>query len=119
MELSPWRAGAWRCGVTPRASVSGSAILFPRLVIRSPVARSIAGPTGGSQKLTITTNNGRMAAPPTLRDPASLADEIATLVPAIRSDVLRRLVAHWQRVRGGRAMPARSDFDPFDVRFAV
>lgn len=38
---------------------------------------------------------------------------------AIRSDVLRRLVAHWHRIRGDRRMPARADFDPLDVRFAL
>jgi len=38
---------------------------------------------------------------------------------AIRSDLLRQLVAHWQRIRGGRRMPARTDFDPLDVRFAL
>ena len=37
----------------------------------------------------------------------------------IRSDVLRRLLAHWQEIRGGRRMPARGDFDPLDVRFAI
>jgi len=38
---------------------------------------------------------------------------------AIRSDVLRYLVAHWQRIRGDRRMPARADFDPLDVRYAL
>lgn len=42
-----------------------------------------------------------------------------TGLPAIRSDVLRHLVAHWQRMRGARGMPARRDFDPLDVRFAL
>jgi hypothetical protein len=38
---------------------------------------------------------------------------------AIRSDVLRHLVAHWQRMCGDRRMPARADFDPLDARFAL
>ena len=36
----------------------------------------------------------------------------------IRSDVLRRLVAHWHTISLGRRMPRRADFDPLDVRFA-
>jgi hypothetical protein len=32
---------------------------------------------------------------------------------------LRLLVAHWQRMRGARRMPARRDFDPLEVRFAL
>ncbi|HNB26060.1 MAG TPA: PAS domain-containing protein [Alphaproteobacteria bacterium] len=39
--------------------------------------------------------------------------------PPIKSDVLRRLLAHWDRIRGLRAMPARVDFDPLDVRYAL
>ncbi len=38
---------------------------------------------------------------------------------AIRSDVLRRLADHWDRLRASQAMPARADFDPLDVRFAL
>jgi hypothetical protein len=38
---------------------------------------------------------------------------------AIRSDVLRRLVAHWLRIRGRRRMPARADFDPLEARYAL
>ena len=38
---------------------------------------------------------------------------------AIRSDVLRRLVAHWLRIRGRRQMPARADFDPLEARYAL
>jgi hypothetical protein len=62
-----------------------------------------------------------MAAPPTRRETAanSPTDEIAGLISAIRSDVLRRLVTHWQQMRGGRRMPARADFDPLDVRYAL
>lgn len=41
------------------------------------------------------------------------------MAAAIRSDVLRRLVAHWQQLCGDRRMPERADFDPLDVRFAV
>src|SRR5687767_1653364 len=56
MELSPWRAGACRCGVTPRpAAVSCTASLFPRLVLidpRAPRGALIAGPARGSQILT-------------------------------------------------------------------
>ena len=39
--------------------------------------------------------------------------------PPIQSDVLRRLLAHWDRIRGARLMPARADFDPLDVRYAL
>ena len=42
-----------------------------------------------------------------------------TDLSAIRSDLLRRLVGHWQQMRGPRRMPARRDFDPLDVRFAL
>jgi hypothetical protein len=38
---------------------------------------------------------------------------------AIQSDVLRRLVAHWSRIRGHRRMPRRADFDPLEVRYAL
>lgn len=38
---------------------------------------------------------------------------------AIQSDVLRRLVAHWLQMRGRRRMPARADFDPLAVRYAL
>jgi hypothetical protein len=38
---------------------------------------------------------------------------------AIQSDVLRRLVAHWQQMRGLRRMPARADFDPLAARYAL
>jgi hypothetical protein len=41
------------------------------------------------------------------------------MVMAIRSDVLRHLVAHWERMRGDRRMPARADFDPLQVRYAI
>jgi hypothetical protein len=38
---------------------------------------------------------------------------------AIQSEVLRRLVAHWQHMRGQRRMPSRADFDPLAVRYAL
>jgi len=44
---------------------------------------------------------------------------MADFAAAIQSDVLRRLVAHWLRIRGQRHMPARADFDPLHVRFAL
>jgi hypothetical protein len=37
----------------------------------------------------------------------------------IRSLILRRLVDHWDRMRQARRMPARRDFDPLDVRYAL
>jgi hypothetical protein len=43
----------------------------------------------------------------------------STFESAIRSDVLRRLVAYWCRIRGPRRMPARRDFDPLEARFAI
>ena len=44
---------------------------------------------------------------------------MADFAAAIQSDVLRRLVAHWSRIRGQRRMPARADFDPLEVRYAL
>lgn len=44
---------------------------------------------------------------------------MTAIASAIRSDVLRGLVAHWQRLRRDRRLPARADFDPLDVRFAL
>lgn len=41
------------------------------------------------------------------------------LVAPIQSDVLRRLVAYWSGICGRRRMPARADFDPLDVRYAL
>ena len=43
----------------------------------------------------------------------------SALSEAVRSDVLRRLVAHWERLCAGRHMPVRADFDPLDVRYAI
>lgn len=39
--------------------------------------------------------------------------------PPIRSEILRRLAAHWDGMRGNRMMPARADFDPLDVPYAL
>jgi len=44
---------------------------------------------------------------------------MADFAATIQSDVLCRLVAHWSRIRGQRRMPARADFDPLHVRFAL
>jgi len=55
-----------------------------------------------------------MAAPST-RSPNQMTD----FAPAMRSDVLRHLVAHWQLLCGDRRMPSRADFDPLNVRFAL
>ena len=44
---------------------------------------------------------------------------MAGFAAAIQSDVLRRLVAHWSRICGQRRMPARADFDPLEVRYAL
>ena len=44
---------------------------------------------------------------------------MADFAAAIQSDVLRRLVAHWLWMRGQRRMPARADFDPLAVRYAL
>jgi hypothetical protein len=49
----------------------------------------------------------------------SRSDQMIAFQSAIRSDVLRRLVAHWDRIRGDRPMPARRDFDPLDVHYAL
>src|SRR5215475_8410051 len=45
--------------------------------------------------------------------------QASSLNAAVVSDVLRRLVAHWERLCAGRRMPARAEFDPLDVRFAI
>lgn len=37
----------------------------------------------------------------------------------MRSVVLHRLLAHWDRLRGTREMPAWSDFDPLEVPYAL
>lgn len=37
----------------------------------------------------------------------------------IRSDILRELAAHWDRLRRARPMPRRAEFDPLDVRYAL
>jgi hypothetical protein len=44
---------------------------------------------------------------------------MADFAAAIESEVLRRLMAHWSRIRGQRRMPARADFDPLEVRYAL
>src|SRR5262245_45774765 len=46
-------------------------------------------------------------------------DDGAAIATAIRSDVLRHLVAHWDMIRGDRRMPARADFEPLHVRYAL
>ena len=59
-----------------------------------------------------------VAAPPgTTREMG--ASRGARVLPAIRSDVLRHLVAHWEGLRGSRRMPTRADFDPLQVRYAL
>ena len=37
----------------------------------------------------------------------------------IRNEVLRKLAAHWDDLRGERPLPARTEFDPLDVRYAL
>jgi hypothetical protein len=46
-------------------------------------------------------------------------EQMADFASAIQSDVLRRLVAHWSRIRGQGRMPARVDLDPLEVRYAL
>jgi len=62
-----------------------------------------------------------MSAPSIRRGSAAVPqqDQMTAFASAMRSDVLRQLVAHWQRLRGSRRMPTRADFDPLDVRFAL
>src|SRR5262245_15095833 len=62
-----------------------------------------------------------MSAPMLHLGPAAFSwqDRMTDFAASIRSDVLRRLVGHWQRIRGERRMPARTDFDPLDVRYAL
>lgn len=38
---------------------------------------------------------------------------------SMRSPVLLRLAEHWDSLRRGRRLPARADFDPLDVRYAM
>jgi hypothetical protein len=61
-----------------------------------------------------------MSVQPTHREAAPRhPDRMAGFAAAIRSSVLHRLVAHWDRIRGDRLMPARADFDPLDIWFAL
>ena len=62
-----------------------------------------------------------MSTQPIQRPSAAHAHDSQTagLGTVIRSEVLRRLLAYWQRIRAARPMPARADFDPLDVRFAL
>ena len=61
-----------------------------------------------------------MATPSTRPDAVlNSQQDMTAFASAIRSDVLRRLVAHWRQICRGRRMPARADFDPLEVRFAV
>lgn len=46
-------------------------------------------------------------------------EQMTDIAAAIQSEVLRRLVAHWQQMRGPRRMPSRADFDPLAVRYAL
>lgn len=46
-------------------------------------------------------------------------DPLDDVVACIRSGVLRELVGHWRQIRGARPMPARTDFDPLNVRSAL
>jgi hypothetical protein len=61
-----------------------------------------------------------MAAPSTRPDQVlNPQQDMTAFASVIRSDVLRHLVAHWRRICRDRRMPARADFDPLEVRFAV
>jgi hypothetical protein len=62
-----------------------------------------------------------MFAPMLRSGPAAhpLQDQMTAFASPIRSDVLRHLVAHWQQLCGDRRMPARADFDPLHVRYAL
>ncbi|MCC7046755.1 MAG: PAS domain-containing protein [Alphaproteobacteria bacterium] len=40
---------------------------------------------------------------------------IELLPEALRSPILRKGLAYWQRIAGGRRMPARKDLDPLDI----
>jgi hypothetical protein len=46
-------------------------------------------------------------------------EQMTDIASAIQSDVLCRLLAHWSRIRGDRRMPARADFDPLEVPYAL
>lgn len=38
---------------------------------------------------------------------------------SIKSPMLQRLYQEWESRRGGRRMPARADFDPVDLKYAL
>lgn len=44
---------------------------------------------------------------------------MSSVLMPIRSNVLRKLAAHWDRLRGERVMPGRAAFDPLDVQYAL
>lgn len=46
-------------------------------------------------------------------------DQMVASSLSIQSDVLRRLADHWERLSASRRPPARADFDPLDVPYAL
>jgi hypothetical protein len=46
-------------------------------------------------------------------------DQMVASSLSIQSDVLRRLADHWDRLSASRRPPARADFDPLDVPYAL
>jgi|AraplaMF_Col_mMF_1032025.scaffolds.fasta_scaffold00103_45 hypothetical protein len=48
-----------------------------------------------------------------------MARSIESLLARIQHPILKRMVAFWDRKRGGRDWPLRADFDPLEFWFAV
>jgi hypothetical protein len=46
-------------------------------------------------------------------------ERVAELLQMAEHPVLRRLVSLWDEKRSGRPLPAREDFDPVDMKFAL
>jgi hypothetical protein len=52
-------------------------------------------------------------------DPPLAVNQTTGLPEAPASEDLRRLLAYWNRQRGGRAFPRRADIDPIDLKFML
>jgi hypothetical protein len=52
-------------------------------------------------------------------DPPLAINQVTGLAEMPASADLRRLLAYWERRRGERPMPSRSDIDPIDLKFML
>jgi hypothetical protein len=48
-----------------------------------------------------------------------LAHSVPPRLPNIINERLRQLLAYWEKERGDRSMPARTDIDPVELRFIL